>query len=74
MDDERSLGTGIRAVKLEELERRLRNDVMHESMQWEGQVLLHRCGSPAACLKSQHVVQSKLYMHGPCCRLPGDRQ
>ena len=46
------LDAGIRAVKLEELERRLRNDVMHESMQWESQVLLHRCALLAALLLS----------------------
>ena len=33
---------GIHAVKLEELERRLRNDLMHEAMHWGGRVLLHR--------------------------------
>ncbi|KAK9839780.1 hypothetical protein WJX81_000925 [Elliptochloris bilobata] len=33
---------GIQAVKLEELERRLRNDVVHEALAWGGRVLLHR--------------------------------
>ena len=33
---------GIRAVKLEELERRLRNDLMHEAMLYGSKVLLHR--------------------------------
>ena len=51
-------------MKLEELERRLRNDVMHESMQWEGQVLLHRCSSPASpgisgCLSKQASKPAK---------------
>ena len=34
--------TGVHAVKLEELERRLRNDLMHEAMAWGGRLLLHR--------------------------------
>lgn len=33
---------GVHAVKLEELERRLRNDLMHEAMAWGGRLLLHR--------------------------------
>jgi len=33
---------GIQAVKLEELERRLRNDIVHEALAWGGRVLLHR--------------------------------
>ena len=32
----------MHAVKLEELERRLRNDLMHEAMAWGGRLLLHR--------------------------------
>eukprot|EP00884_Botryococcus_braunii_P001844 jgi/Botrbrau1/11660/Bobra.168_2s0015.2 len=32
---------GIQAVKLEELERRLRGDLMKEAIQWGGRVLLH---------------------------------
>ena len=34
--------TGIRAVKLEELERRLRNDLTQEAMIWGSRVLVHR--------------------------------
>ncbi|KAK9804170.1 hypothetical protein WJX73_008272 [Symbiochloris irregularis] len=33
---------GIRAVKLEELERRLRNDLTQEAMIWGSRILLHR--------------------------------
>ena len=33
---------GIKAVKLEDLERRLRTDVMNESISWGGKILLHR--------------------------------
>lgn len=33
---------GVHAVKLEELERRLRNDLMHEAIAWHGRLLLHR--------------------------------
>ena len=33
---------GINAVKLEELERRLRNDLTKESSNWGGRLLLHR--------------------------------
>ncbi len=33
--------TGIQAVKLEELERRLRADLMKEAIAWGGRVLLH---------------------------------
>lgn len=33
---------GVHAVKLEEVERRLRNDLMHEAMAWGGRLLLHR--------------------------------
>ena len=29
-------------MKLEELERRLRNDLIHEAMAWGGRLLLHR--------------------------------
>lgn len=38
---------GIRAVKLEELERRLRNDLTQEAMVWGSRVLLHREVAPA---------------------------
>lgn len=34
--------TGVHAVKLEELERRLRNDLMQEAVGWQGRLLLHR--------------------------------
>ena len=60
-------------MKLEELERRLRNDVMHESMQWEGQVLLHRCRSSVSSSKFQHaqkllLTASRACMgHVACC-------
>lgn len=33
--------SGIQAVKLEDLERRLRGDLMKEAIQWGGRVLLH---------------------------------
>lgn len=33
---------GIKAVKLEDLERRLRTDVMNEAVSWGGKILLHR--------------------------------
>lgn len=33
---------GIKAVKLEDLERRLRTDVMNEAISWGGKILLHR--------------------------------
>lgn len=33
---------GIKAVKLEDLERRLRTDVMNEAIAWGGKILLHR--------------------------------
>jgi len=36
------LFVGVHAVKLEEVERRLRNDLMHEAMAWGGRLLLHR--------------------------------
>ncbi|KAK9808828.1 hypothetical protein WJX72_004439 [[Myrmecia] bisecta] len=47
---------GIPSAKLEDMERRLRNDMMHEAVAWNGRVLLHRevpvpdspAGSPAA--------------------------
>lgn len=34
-------------MKLEELERRLRNDVTHEAMVWGGRVLLHKVRLPS---------------------------
>ena len=33
---------GIQAMKLEELERRLRTDIMQEAIAWAGRVMLHR--------------------------------
>ena len=34
--------TGLQAVKLEDMERRLRADVVQEALAWGGRVLLHR--------------------------------
>ena len=33
---------GIQAMKLEELERRLRTDIMQEAIAWAGRVMLHK--------------------------------
>ena len=33
---------GIKAVKIEDLERKLRTDMMNESIAWGGKVLLHK--------------------------------
>ena len=33
---------GIQAIKLEELERRLRTDIMQEAIAWAGRVMLHK--------------------------------
>lgn len=43
----------MHAVKLEELERRLRNDLMHEAMAWGGRLLLHRDIQPQGQAKEQ---------------------
>jgi hypothetical protein len=41
---------GIKAVKIEDLERRLRTDMINESIAWGGKVLLHREDEKAAPL------------------------
>ena len=33
---------GVQAMKLEELERRLRTDIMQEAIAWAGRVMLHK--------------------------------
>jgi hypothetical protein len=33
---------GVQAVKLEDLERRLRGDMLAEALRWGGKILLHR--------------------------------
>ena len=37
-----TLTAGIQAMKLEELERRLRTDIMQEAIAWQGRVMLHK--------------------------------
>lgn len=36
------VAAGIQAIKLEELERRLRTDIMQEAIAWAGRVMLHK--------------------------------
>lgn len=52
------MAAGINAVKLEELERRLRNDLTKESGNWGGRLLLHR-EVKAEVLRRHRRAQSK---------------
>lgn len=50
---------GIQAIKLEELERRLRTDIMQEAIAWAGRVMLHKEVSvdpPAARQPAPHQI------------------
>ena len=60
---------GIQAMKLEELERRLRTDIMQEAIAWAGRVMLHKevsLDSPAARQPhfDQAAAPSKSTTHG----------
>ena len=61
---------GIQSMKLEELERRLRTDIMQEAIAWAGRVMLHKevsLDSPTARQVNfdQAAAPSKPNAHAP---------